>query len=172
LVFLDETGVNTHMTRLYGWGLGGKRLVDRVPHGHWQTTTLLCGMRSTGPVAPMLVEGALKGSLFRAWVEQQLTRELHPGDIVILDNLPCHKVDGVEQALRGVGARLLYLPAYSPDLNPIEKLFAKLKAVLRKAEERTKESLWDRIGKLLGQISAQECENYIRHCGYRRFTQR
>ncbi len=137
-----------------------------VPHGHWHTTTFLCGLRTTGLVAPLVLDGAINGAVFLAYVEQFLAPTLSPGDVVVLDNLSSHKVAGVREAIEARGATLLYLPPYSPDLNPIELAFSKLKGLLRDAAERTVEALWQTIGRLLGQFSPTECSNYIRHCGF------
>ena len=137
-----------------------------MPHGHWQTTTFLAGLRQTGIVAPLVLDGPMTGTAFRAYVEQFLAPALAPGDVVVLDNLAAHKVDGVRQAIAAAGASILYLPPYSPDLNPIEQLFAKLKALLRKAAARTKDELWSTIGRLLKTISPTECANYLAHSGY------
>jgi transposase len=164
-VFLDETGTATNMTRRYGRSPRGQRVVDAVPHGHW-LTTFVAGLRENGIVAPLVVDGPMKGEIFRAYVEQMLAPALSKGDVVVLDNLAAHKVAGVAEAIRGVGASLLYLPPYSPDLNPIEQLFSKFKALLRKAGARTKEALWGTIGKLLDEFSSEECQNYLRNCGY------
>jgi transposase len=166
LVFLDETWAATNMTRREGRAPRGERLVDHVPHGHWKTTTFLAALRAEGLTAPVVVDGAINGKIFRAWVEQHLVPTLKPGDIVIMDNLSSHKVRGVREAIEVAGARLEYLPPYSPDLNPIEQVFSKLKTLLRKAKERTVTGLWDRIGNLLDQFKASECQNYFRHCGY------
>ena len=165
-VFLDETSASTSMTRLYGWGERGERLVDAAPYGHWKTTTLVAGLRGSGIIAPFVLDGAMNGEVFRAYVEQMLAPSLEPGDVVVLDNLPAHKVAGVAEAIRAAGASLLYLPAYSPDLNPIEQLFAKLKALLRKAAARTRDALWNTIGVLLDQFTPEECESYITNPGY------
>jgi transposase len=165
-VFLDETGTATNMTRRYGRAPRGQRVVDAVPHGHWLTTTFVAGLRESGVIAPLVVDGPMRGALFRAYVEQMLAPALSPGDVVVLDNLAAHKVAGVAEAIRAVGASLLYLPPYSPDLNPIEQLFSKLKALLRKAGLRTKEVLWTTIGELLDEFSTEECRNYLRNCGY------
>lgn len=154
------------MTSLRGWAARGTRLVERVPHGHWKTTTVLCGLRSSGPVAPLVIDGAINGDLFRAWTKQFLVQELRRGDIVIMDNLSSHKVAGVDEAIRSAGARVRYLPPYSPDLNPIEMMFAKLKHQIRSASERTMDALWNCIGRLTTMFSVTECENYIRHAGY------
>lgn len=165
-VFLDETGTATKMTRRYGRGPSGQRLVAAVPHGHWRTTTFIAGLRETGLIAPLVLDGPMTGRAFRAYVEQCLAPTLAPGDVVVLDNLAAHKIDGIRQAIAAAGAALLYLPPYSPDLNPIEQLFAKLKALLRKAAARTKEELWSTIGRLLDACPSSECANYLRHCGY------
>lgn len=165
-VFLDETGASTNMVRRYGWGPKGERLVDAAPQGHWQTTTFVAGLRASGIVAPLVLDGPVTGEVFRAYVRQFLAPELKPGDVVVLDNLPAHKVAGVREAVTAAGAHLLYLPPYSPDLNPIEQLFAKLKALLRKAAARTRDALWDTIGQLLDCFSPAECRNYIINSGY------
>ncbi len=165
-VFLDETGASTNMVRRYGWSARGQRLVDAAPHGHWKTTTFLAGLRSTGIVAPLVLDGPMTGEAFRTYVEQFLVRELRPGDVVVMDNLAAHKVAGVVKAIRAAGASLLYLPPYSPDLNPIEQAFAKLKALLRKAGARTREALWTTIGQLLNAFTPDECQNYVENSGY------
>jgi transposase len=166
LVFIDETWTKTNMTRLYGWAPMGERLVDYAPHGHWKTTTFLAALREDGLTAPLTLDGPVNGEAFLAWVEQALVPTLKSGDIVVMDNLSSHKVEGVERAIEAVGARVAYLPPYSPDLNPIEQVFAKLKALLRKYGERTIDALWDRIGKLIDLFTPDECKNYLRHCGY------
>ena len=166
LVFLDETWAKTNMTRVRGRAPRGIRLVDHVPHGHWKTTTFLAGLRLKGLTAPLVVDGAINGEVFLAYMEQHLAPTLGPGDIVIMDNLLSHKVAGVEEAIQARGARLIFLPPYSPDLNPIEQVFSKLKALLRAAGERTVSGLWDRIGLLLDRFHPAECRNYFRHCGY------
>jgi len=165
-VFLDETGTATNMARRYGRAPRGQRVVDAVPHGHWLTTTFVAGLRDDGIVAPLVLDGPMRGDVFRAYVEQMLAPALSPGDVVVLDNLSAHKVAGVAEAIRSVGATLLYLPPYSPDLNPIEQVFAKLKALLRKAGARTKEALWTAIGTLLDAFKPDECRNYLINCGY------
>src|SRR5262245_7936051 len=166
LVFVDETGAKTNMTRTHGYAPAGRRLVEAVPHGHWHTTTFVAALRADGLGAPMALDGALNGAAFVAYVEQVLVPELRPGDVVVMDNLGSHKVAGVRRAIEGAGCRLLYLPAYSPDLNPIELAFAKLKALLRQAAERTADGLWAALGRLLDQFGPEECRNYFRHCGY------
>lgn len=165
-VFLDETATTTDMARRYGRSLLGVRLVAAVPAGHWKTTTFIAGLRESGVIAPLVLDGPMTGPAFRAYVEQFLAPVLKPDDVVVLDNLAAHKVDGVRQAITAAGAFILYLPAYSPDLNPIEQLFAKLKALLRKVAARTKEELWSTIGHLLTTIPAGECAHYLAHSGY------
>lgn len=154
------------MTRLYGRAPVGQRLVEAVPYGHWMTTTFVGALRSDGLIAPLVVDGAMTGEIFRAWVEQQLGPALRPGDIVVMDNLPAHKVAGVRAALRAVEADLLYLPPYSPDLNPIENVFAKIKGELRKRQPRTKTECDALCGECLDWFAAPECRNYLRHAGY------
>jgi transposase len=166
LVFVDETWAATNMTRSYGRAPKGCRCVASAPLGDWQTTTFLAGLRRHRLTAPLVVDGPMDGDLFLAWVEQFLCPTLQTGDIVILDNLSSHRVDGVRQALAAVGATLLYLPPYSPDLNPIEKLFAKLKTLLRKAAKRSTEELWKEIGELLNTVTTSECANYFASSGY------
>jgi transposase len=166
LVFLDETGVSTNMTRRYGWGAKGERLVDAVPHGHWKTTTVVAGLTASGVIAPFVLDGPITGEAFRIYVVEVLAPELEPGNTVVMDNLPVHKVKGVEEAIRAVGASVLYLPSYSPDLNPIEQFLAKLKALLRKTAARTKEALWGAIGRHLDEFTPEECQNYLANCGY------
>ena len=164
-VFLDETGTATNMARRYGRCSASERLVSAVPHGHWRTTTFVAGLRQTGIVAPLVLDGPMTGTAFRAYIEQFLAPALDPGDVVVLDNLAAHEVDGVRQAIAAAGASILYLPPYSPDLNPIEQLFAKLKALLRKAAARTKDDLWSTIGRLLEAMPQCQCANYLTHCG-------
>jgi transposase len=165
-VFRDETGTATNMARRYGRSPCGERLVAAVPQGHWKTTTFIAGLKQSGIVAPLVLDGPITGPAFRAYVEQFLAPALEPGDVVVLDNLPAHKVKGVHQAIAAAGASLLYLPPYSPDLNPIEQLFAKLKALLRKAAVRTKHELWQAIGRLLAAVPPSECARYLHHCDY------
>jgi transposase len=166
LVFLDETGTATNMARRYGRSPRGERLNAKVPHGHWKTTTFIAGLRVDSLTAPLVIDAPMNGVIFLAYIEQFLAPTLKPGDIVIMDNLPAHKVIGVREAIEAAGASLRYLPPYSPDLNPIEMVHAKLKALLRKAAERTVDGLWARIGSLLTAFPAQECANYLRHAGY------
>jgi transposase len=165
-VVLDETGTATTMTRRYGRSPRGQRVVDATPQGHWLTTTFVAGLRENGIIAPVVMDGPMRGQIFRASVEQMLAPALSPGDVVVLDNLAAHKVAGVEAAIRAVGATLLYLPPDSPDLNPIEQVFAKLKTLLRKAAVRTKDALWSTIGQVLDSFPAEECQNYLTNCGY------
>lgn len=166
LVFIDETWAKTNMARLYGRCAKGQRLVCPVPHGHWKTTTFIAGLRHNAITAPLVIDRPMNGVIFKAYVEQMLAPTLSPGDIVVMDNLSSHKIDGVRQAIEDRGARLLYLPPYSPDFNPIEMVFAKLKALLRKAAERTVDALWDTIGETLDTFTPQECVNYFKHAGY------
>jgi transposase len=155
------------MTRPRGRSRRGSRLVAKVPHGHWKTTTFVAALRSSGVIAPLVIDGSVNGELFLAYVRQQLVPTLQVGDVVVMDNLSSHKRLGVREAIEAVGAKLLYLPPYSPDLNPIENAFSKLKWLIKSAEERTAEGLWRRCGDLLDKFSASECRNYLRHCGYR-----
>jgi len=166
LVFVDETGATTKMARLRGRAPRGERCRAAIPHGHWKTTTFVAGLRLTGMTAPMVLDGPMNGPAFLAYVEQVLAPTLSPGDIVIMDNLAPHKAAGVRRAIEAVGANLLLLPPYSPDLNPIENAFAKLKAMLRKAAERTVDALWRRIGLLIDAFSPNECANYFAAAGY------
>jgi len=166
LVFVDETWATTNMTRCYGRAPIGQRLVEAVPHGHWKTTTLIAALRVEGLTAPMVIDGAVNGDLFVAYVEQVLVPTLRPGDVVVMDNLSSHKRSQVRQLLEGAGCRLEYLPPYSPDFNPIELAFAKLKALLRKAGKRTVDALWEFLGQALDTFAPAECHNYFRHCGY------
>jgi len=154
------------MTRLHGRSPRGQRLIDAVPYGRWKTSTFLAGLRQDALVAPAVFNGAIDGELFRAYVEQILVPTLRPGDIVVMDNLGSHKVVGVREAITTAGAGLLYLPAYSPDLNPIEQAFAKLKALLRAKALRTVEALWNAIGSIVGCFTPNECRNYMRNAGY------
>jgi transposase len=164
--FLDETGVTTNMTRRYGRAPKGTRCLASVPQGHWQTTTFIAGLRHDGITAPMVADGPMTGALFQAYVETFLCPTLKPGDMVIADNLRSHKVTGVKEAIEAVGATFVYLPPYSPDFNPIEKLFAKLKAWLSKAAKRTVDALWTEIGRLLVTVSPDECLHYFASSGY------
>ena len=166
LVFIDETWAKTNMTRLRGWSPRGKRLVAKVPQRHWRTLTFVAALRDDRIDAPCVLDGPINGEAFLAYVEQFLAPTLKRGDIVVLDNLGSHKGKAVRRAIRAAGARLFFQPPYSPDLNPIEQVFAKLKTLLRKAGERTVEATWRRIGSLLREFSPKECANYLRNSGY------
>jgi len=166
LVFIDETSTSTNMVRLRGRCRRGERLIGYVPQGHWKTITFVAGLRHNKMVAPFVLDGPMTRAAFLAYLEQCLRPTLKRGDIVIIDNLSAHKGDAVEKAIKAARASLLYLPKYSPDLNPIEQAFSKLKALLRKAAERTVPGLWRRIGKLLAAFSARECKYYFTHAGY------
>lgn len=165
-VFVDETWASTAMTRTHGRCPVGQRLVMAVPHGHWKTTTFVAALRLGGLSAPTVVDGAMTGDVFVAYVSQQLVPTLRPGDVVVMDNLACHKRVGVREAIEAAGCTLRYLPPYSPDLNPIEKAFAKLKAKLRAAAKRTIAELEDYLGAVVDAFAPQECRNYFRSCGY------
>ena len=160
LVFIDETAASTNMVRLRGRCPRGERFVGSVPHGHWKTVTLVAGLRHDAIVAPFVIDGPLDGKIFRTYIERCLAPTLDRGDIVIMDNLPTHKVAGVTEAIEAADAMAIYLPAYSPDLNPIEQVFSKLKALLRKAAERTIPGLWRRIRSILRTVSKKECLNF------------
>lgn len=166
LVFIDETGTSTKMARRYGRSKRGTRVIGRVPWGHWKTVTFVAGLRQDAVTAPFVIDCAMNGAIFVEYIRQCLVPTLKPGDIVIMDNLPAHKVDDVRETIEAAGAELRYLPPYSPDLNPIEQSFAKLKAHLRKARERTIPDLYDRIGKLLELFAKTECHNYFINSGY------
>jgi transposase len=166
IVFVDETGTNTAMTRLRGRCKRGARLIGRAPHGHWKTTTLAAGLRKGAITAPLVIDQPMNGQIFLAWLEQFVIPTLSAGDIVVMDNPPAHKIAAVRALIEAAGAALVYLPPYSPDLNPIEMAFAKLKAPLRKAAERSVDALWDKIGESLGKFSSDERANYFRHAGY------
>jgi transposase len=166
LVFLDETGATTKMARLRGRSLRGERCRAAVPHGHWKTTTLVAALRLDGLTAPMVLDGAMNGDAFTAYAERLLAPTLRPGDIVIMDNLPAHKVSGARAAIERAGAKLMFLPPYSPDFNPIEQAIAKIKALLRKAAARTVEALDAAIAAALDAFTPDECANYFTNCGY------
>jgi transposase len=166
LVFIDETWIKTNMAPLYGWGEKGKRLRGFAPHGHWRTLTFLGALRCDRLTAPCVFDGPINGQCFRAYVEQQLVPVLEPGDIVIMDNLGSHKSDAIRQMIRAAGARLWYLPPYSPDLNPIEQAFSKVKHWMRHAQKRTVEDTWRHIGYLTRAIQPDECSNYFQSAGY------
>jgi transposase len=165
-VFLDETGATTKMARLRGRSPRGERCRAAIPHGHWKTTTLVAGLRLGGLMAPMVIDGAMNGEAFTAYAETFLAPALSPGDIVVLDNLPAHKVSGARAAIERAGARLVFLPPYSPDFNPIEQAFAKLKALLRRAAARTIGALDAAIAAALETFTPQECANYFTNSGY------
>jgi transposase len=166
LVFIDETWASTNMARRHGRCRRGERLRAGVPHGHWKTTTFVAGLRRTGMVAPMVLDGPINRDAFHAYVDQVLVPELNPGDVVIMDNLSSHKAPAVREMIEAAGASLLYLPPYSPDFNPIEQAFSKLKAHLRKAAERTIHGLWNAIARILDLYSPAECANYFANAGY------
>ena len=166
VVFIDETGASTNMARRYGRCPRGERLVSSVPWGHWKTTTFVAALRVNQICAPCVLDGPMDGDSFTAYVEQCLVPTLRPGDIVVMDNLASHKVAGIRKAIEAAGAHLRYLPPYSPDLNPIEQLFAKLKALLRKAAARTFDALIDAIAEALTCFSPHECANYLANSGY------
>ena len=166
LVFIDETWTKTNMAPLRGWSLCGTRLKAKVPHGRWQTTTFVAALRHDRITAPWLLDGPIDGESFRTYVEKVLVPTLKPGDIVIMDNLGSHKGKAVRELIRSAGAKLFFLPKYSPDLNPIEQVFAKLKHLLRKCAARTVEAVCTAIGELLGAFTPQECANYFKNAGY------
>jgi transposase len=166
LVFVDESGANTKMTRLYGRAPVGERRVAHVPHGHYQTSTLIAAVRLRGPCAPWLFEGAMDGEMFLAWVRQGLVPTLQLDDWVILDNLATHKVTGVREAIEAAGARLLYLPPYSPDFNPIENLWSKVKQILRRLAPRTAEELLQAAAAAFAAISTADCQGFFLHAHY------
>ncbi len=166
LVFLDETAAKTTMARTHGYAPKGERLEGYAPYRRWQTTTFLGAMSRGGFIAPLVVDGAMTGELFLAYVQRVLIPELQAGSVVVMDNLSCHTQQAVREALEAAGHSVLYQPPYSPDLNPIELAFSKLKRLLRKAAARTVEALWAALGRLLDQFSPEECANYFRHRGY------
>ncbi|HXC76005.1 MAG TPA: IS630 family transposase [Candidatus Acidoferrum sp.] len=166
LVFIDETWAKTNMTRRYGRCRRGARLVAKVPHGRWRTLTFLAALRHDRITAPCVIDGPINGASFRAYIEQFLVPTLSPGDVVVMDNLGSHKGKAVRRSIRSAGAKLFFLPRYSPDLNPIEQVFAKLKTLLRKTDPRTIEATWRSIGSLLDRFTPQECANYLANAGY------
>lgn len=166
LVFIDETGTATNMAPRYGWGHSSERVTMSAPHGSWTSTTFVAGLTESGFIAPLVLDGSMNGRAFEAWLEQSLIPELPEGAIVVMDNLSSHKGARVRQLLEEAGAEALYLPPYSPDLNPIEQAFAKLKHLLRAARRRTSETLWEEIGSLLDCFESDECANYLRNSGY------
>lgn len=166
LVFVDETGLSTKMDRLRGRSVRGQRCRAGIPHGHWKTTTFTGALRLTGMTAPFVYDGAMNGTVFLAYVEQVLGPTLRPGDVVVMDNLPAHKGTPIREAIERHGARLMFLPPYSPDFNPIENAFAKLKALLRARAERTIDALWNATGELIDAFEPNECANYFAAAGY------
>ena len=166
LIFIDETWLNTKMARLRGRALRGERLRAGVPHGHWRTTTFIAGLRLSGLEAPMVIDGPVNGEIFLAYVQRVLVPALRPGDIVIMDNLGSHKGAAVREAIEAAGAELRFLPPYSPDFNPIENAFSKLKALLRKAAARTRDVLWDAVAHAIDAFTPVECANYFIAAGY------
>jgi len=166
LVFIDETSVKTNMTPWRGRGLKGERLMADAPFGKWRTQTFIAGLRCDELVAPWIIEGAMDGPIFDSYIRTQLAPSLRRGDVVILDNLNVHKSPRAAQALAERGAWFLFLPKYSPDLNPIEMAFAKLKTLLRKAKARTYDALWRAVGDICGLFEPQECWNYFKDAGY------
>ena len=166
LVFIDETGTSTKMARLYGRSRRGRRVIGRVPWGHWKTVTFVAGLRQDGITAPFVIDRAMTGAIFVEYIRRCLVPTLGPGDIVVMDNLPAHKVGDVREIIAQAGAELRYLPPYSPDLNPIEQSFAKLKAILRKAGERSIHGLYNRIGQSLDRFTPAECRSYFKNSGY------
>jgi transposase len=166
LIFIDEAWVKTNMEPLRGWAPRGERLIAKVPYGHWKTSTFIAALRCDRIEAPWILDGPINGEAFKTYVEKVLKPTLRPGDLVILDNLGSHKGKAVRQAIRSAGAKLIFLPKYSPDLNPIEQVFAKLKHLLRTAAARTIETLTAAVGELLGAFTAEECANYFANSGY------
>ena len=167
LIFIDETWAKTNMTRRrYGRARRRRRVCAKIPYGRWRTTTFIAGLRHDGIIAPFVIDGPIDGTSFLDYVVKVLVLELRPGDVVILDNLSSHKGEAIKAAIEAAGATLMFLPPYSPDLNPIELMFSKLKTLLRKAAERTVDALWNRIGELLDYFTPKECANFLRHAGY------
>jgi transposase len=166
LIFIDETWAKTNMTRLHGRCARGRRLIAKVPHGHRKTLTFVAGLRCDGIIAPCVFDGPIDGESFLAWVDQFLVPDLRPGDIVVMDNLSSHKNKAVRRAIRAAGAKLFYLSPYSPDLNPIEQAFSKLKTLLRKENARTVERVEKCIARIIQQIDPAECLNYFQEAGY------
>jgi transposase len=161
LVFVDESGANTKMTRGRGRALGGRRLLAHIPQGHYQTSTLISGLRLQGPCAPWLFEGPMNGEMFLAWIRQGLVPTLQTGDLVIMDNLATHKIAGIREAIEAAGAHLLYLPAYSPDFNPIENMWSKIKQILRSHAPRTESALLLAAKTAFQAISTADCKGYF-----------
>jgi transposase len=167
LVFLDETWAKTNMTRTRGRCAIGARLIDKVPHGHWKTLTFVAALRRDGITAPCVLDGPINARSFQAYVDHFLVPTLRPGDIVVMDNLGSHKASAIRQALRNVGAKLFFLPPYSPDLNPIEQAFAKFKTLLRKAAARSVDEIYAAIKRLLDKFTVEECAHYLAHAGFK-----
>ena len=166
LVFIDETSTNTKMVKQTGWSTVGERLVDHVPHSRWKNQTFIAGLRCHSMIAPWVIDCPMNQELFELYVETQLAPQLNPSEVVILDNLSSHQSDKAEQILKDIGAWFLFLPPYSPDLNPIEMAFSKLKAYLRKAGARTFDDVWKAIGEICDMFSPTECRNYFKAAGY------
>ena len=166
LIFIDESGAKTNMTRLYGRSFDGQRVVDATPHGHWCTTTVISALRFDGSTADMVIDGATDGDVFRTYAEQILAPTLHAGDIVVMDNLAPHKMPVVIEAIEAHGAHVWFLPPYSPDFSPIEKMWSKVKAYLRKVRARTKDALWQAIGDALKTVTASDAVGWFQSCGY------
>jgi transposase len=166
LIFIDETWTKTNMVRLFGRSKRGTRLIDTSPHGHWKTSTFIAALRADGLVAPAVFDGAINGDLLLAYIEHVLVPTLTTGDIVVMDNLSCHKKPAVQHAIEAAGASVRFLPAYSPDLNPIEQVFAKLKSLLRRMAIRTVDALWKALGSITDCVTPEECKNFIHHAGY------
>jgi transposase len=166
LIFIDETWVKTNMAPLRGWGLRGRRLKAHAPHGHWKTLTFIAALRCDRIDAPCVIDGPINGEFFRLYLEKILAPTLSPGDVVVLDNLGSHKGKAARAIVRAKGAHLLFLPPYSPDLNPIEQVFAKLKHLVRKAQPRNVEAAWRKVGQLLNLFTPKECANYLVNSGY------
>ena len=166
LVFLDESGAKSNLTRLWGRAPVGQRLVAKIPHGHWQTSTIISAIRLAGPFAPAVFDGPADADTFRAYVQQVLSPRLRPGEIVVMDNLSAHKAPGIESAIRAVGASVLYLPPYSPDFNPIEAMWSKVKSHLRSAAARTFEAICDAVADALTHVTTNDCQGFFQNCGY------
>jgi transposase len=166
LVFLDESGARTALARVRGRCPRGERLASRLPHGHWKTYTMVSAVRTSGACAAALIDGPMDGDVFRAYVTLVLAPALSPGDVVVMDNLQSHKASGVREAIESTGATLLYLPPYSPDYNPIENMWSKVKSLLRAAAARTYEALQCAVWAALDAVTARDCRGFFRHCGY------
>lgn len=166
LVFIDESHASTAMTRLRGWGPRGQRVIGSVPQGHYKVQTMLAGIRLSGPVAPLVFDGAINGEIYCAWVEQFLIPELRPGDVVVADNLSSHKSARATELIKAAGCRALFLPPYSPDFNPIEEMWSKVKAYLREAEARTLPLLYKAVGIALSLVTPMDCLGFFSHSGY------